>query len=46
MPKDVDRGIEKISFAEIETIERRLKRYVDEMIERRLKSHVLDEICR
>ncbi|KAF7133799.1 hypothetical protein CNMCM5793_005211 [Aspergillus hiratsukae] len=44
MPKDVDRDIEKISFAEVETIERRLKRYVDEIIERRLKSHVLDEI--
>ncbi|KAH2652499.1 hypothetical protein KXV32_003993 [Aspergillus fumigatus] len=44
MPKDVGRDIEKISFAEIETVERRLERHVDEMIERRLKSHVLDEI--
>jgi hypothetical protein len=44
MPKDVDRDIEKINFADIETIERRLERYVDEMVERRLKSHVLDEI--
>ncbi|GIK07285.1 hypothetical protein Aspvir_002943 [Aspergillus viridinutans] len=45
MPKDVDReDLEKVSFAEVEMIERRLKHYVDEMIERRLKSHVLDEI--
>jgi hypothetical protein len=44
MPKDIGRDIEKISFAEIETVERRLERYIDEMIERRLKSHVLDEI--
>ncbi|KAH3054723.1 hypothetical protein KXW16_008806, partial [Aspergillus fumigatus] len=44
MPKDVGRDIEKINFAEIETVERRLERYVDEMIERRLKSHVLEEI--
>ncbi|PKX89106.1 uncharacterized protein P174DRAFT_516267 [Aspergillus novofumigatus IBT 16806] len=44
MPKDIDCDIEKISFAEIETIERRLERYVDEMVERRLKSHILDEI--
>ncbi|KAF7587628.1 hypothetical protein BBP40_006912 [Aspergillus hancockii] len=48
IPKDVDRDLpcefEKVSFAEVEMIERRLKRYVDEMIERRLKSQVLDEI--
>ncbi|KAK9592226.1 hypothetical protein V6Z90_003371 [Aspergillus fumigatus] len=43
-PPDVDRDIEKMRFAEIETIERRLKHYVDEMIERRLKPHVLNEI--
>jgi hypothetical protein len=44
MPKDIDCDIEKISLAEIQTIERCLKHYVDEMVERRLKSHVLNEI--
>lgn len=47
IPEDVDSDLpsesEKVSFAKVEMIERRLKRYVDEMIERRLKSHV-DEI--
>ncbi|KAI9374442.1 hypothetical protein BJX61DRAFT_532375 [Aspergillus egyptiacus] len=46
-PNDVDRDLpsesEKVGLAEIETMERRLQRYVDETVERRLKSHV-DEI--
>ncbi|PLB44863.1 hypothetical protein P170DRAFT_391273 [Aspergillus steynii IBT 23096] len=48
IPKIVDNELpsesEKVSFAEVGMIERRLKRYVDETIERRLKSHVVDEI--
>ncbi|KAJ5084977.1 hypothetical protein N7532_009748 [Penicillium argentinense] len=48
IPEDVGNGLpsefEKVGFAKVEMIERRLKRYVDEMIERSLKSHVVDEI--
>ncbi|KAI9037799.1 uncharacterized protein KD926_011588 [Aspergillus affinis] len=40
IPKKVDSDLP----SEVEMIERRLKRYVDETIERRLKSHVVDEI--
>lgn len=44
IPEDVDSDVpskcEKVSFVEIDAIECRLQRYVDEMIERRLKSHV------
>ncbi|CAK44965.1 hypothetical protein An06g00500 [Aspergillus niger] len=46
--KNVDRDlpceVEKVNSTEVEMIEQRLKRYVDEMIERRLKSGVLDEV--
>lgn len=46
--KNVDRDlpceVEKVSSTEVEMIEQRLKRYVDETIERRLKSGVLDEV--
>ncbi|KAI2839187.1 hypothetical protein CBS147320_5575 [Aspergillus niger] len=46
--KKVDRDlpckVEKVNSTEVEMIEQRLKRYVDEMIERRLKSGVLDEV--
>ncbi|PYI09782.1 hypothetical protein BO78DRAFT_362250 [Aspergillus sclerotiicarbonarius CBS 121057] len=48
VPGDVDSDLpsdsEKVSFANVQRIERRLERYVDVMIERRLKSHVVDEI--
>ncbi|RAK95490.1 uncharacterized protein BO80DRAFT_429802 [Aspergillus ibericus CBS 121593] len=44
IPGDVDRDLpsesEKVSFAQIELMERRLERYVDTMIERRLQSRV------
>ncbi|KAL3481221.1 hypothetical protein BJX99DRAFT_219368 [Aspergillus californicus] len=44
IPKDGDRdlscGFEKVSFPEVEMIERRLKGYVDKMIERRLERYV------
>lgn len=43
VPEDVDSDLPP-SYAKAEPIERRLKRYVDEMIERRLKSHIVDEI--
>lgn len=48
IPEDVDSDLpsesERVSFAKVKMIERRLKRYVDEMIERRLESHVVDKI--
>ncbi|KAL2786826.1 hypothetical protein BJX66DRAFT_312143 [Aspergillus keveii] len=44
IPKDMDRDLpcefEKVSFPEVEMIERRLKRYVDKVIERRLERYV------
>ncbi|KAL4977123.1 hypothetical protein BDW66DRAFT_42619 [Aspergillus desertorum] len=44
IPKDVDRDLpcefEKVSFPEVEMIERRLKQYVDKMIELRLERYV------
>ncbi|PWY64394.1 hypothetical protein BO83DRAFT_420468 [Aspergillus eucalypticola CBS 122712] len=47
-PKNVDRDVpcevQKVGSTEIEMVEQRLKRYVDEMIERRLKSGILDEV--
>lgn len=46
--KDVDRDLasepDKASSTEVDILERRLKRYVDETIERRLKSHLVDGI--
>ncbi|PWY80332.1 hypothetical protein BO94DRAFT_521204 [Aspergillus sclerotioniger CBS 115572] len=48
IPGEVDSDLpfesEKVSFTNVELIERRLERYVDVMIERRLKSRVVDEI--
>ncbi|BCS01654.1 uncharacterized protein AKAW2_51995S [Aspergillus luchuensis] len=48
IPKNVDRALpceaQKAVPTEIEMVEQRLKRYVDEMIERRLKSGILDEV--
>ncbi|EAW13486.1 uncharacterized protein ACLA_055340 [Aspergillus clavatus NRRL 1] len=48
IPKDVNCDLpcvfKKVTFAEVEMIEHRLKCYVDEMIERRLESHILNEI--
>lgn len=43
VPEDVDSDLPP-SYAKAEPIERRLKRYVDEIIERHLKSHIVDEI--
>ncbi|RAK89640.1 hypothetical protein BO79DRAFT_145875 [Aspergillus costaricaensis CBS 115574] len=48
IPKNVDRDlpceVQEVGSSEIEMVEQRLKRYVDEMIERRLKSGILDEV--
>jgi hypothetical protein len=48
VPKNVDLDlpceVQKVGSTEIEMVEQRLKRYVDEMIERRLKSGILDEV--
>ncbi|PWY91084.1 hypothetical protein BO70DRAFT_283673 [Aspergillus heteromorphus CBS 117.55] len=48
MPEAVDIGLPsesaKVSLAKVAPMERRLQRYVDEMIERRLQSRVVDEI--
>jgi vacuolar-type H+-ATPase subunit H len=40
MNRDLPCEFEKVSFSEVEMIERRLKRYVDKVIERRLERYV------